>query len=474
MKKFLLIIFLFFCCINVNALERKFAGSEYLDGIAYMKYDGNTHYYRNAQVIRDTSTGAIAYCVEPFSLLVDNSSYTSFDAYSSNFGFGINEWNIAKLYAYYGYGYKNHTDKKWISITQMAIWRIMYPKYQFEWIDNVTSRKIITPYEEELKELKKLVNAHYSVPSFNSTYSVKINDVLELEDTRNVLQNFVIASSDFDISVEGNKLIINSGEEIKKGKIVLRRDHTNYDNSVIYFYSSSSQNVIERGNVESFSIQLIIKTYSGGVNITKVDSESNDVSQGEAELDGTVFDLYDSEMNYLKSVETVNHEASFTDLTYGKYYVKESTPGKGYYLNDKTYEFEINEENPTASLVIENNVIKSKIKIIKYYGSRNDFNNNKMMKEKNVSFNIYDKDDNLVCSGITNEDGIIECTLPYGKYVIRQIDTTLGYQKNDDYWFSINEESSYSIEIPLYDFKIEVFNAGIDIFNFIMHLLCLR
>ena len=67
MKKFLLIIFLFFCCINVNAQERRFAGSEYLTGISYMKYDGNTHYYRNAQVIRDVDTGDLAYCVAGYS-----------------------------------------------------------------------------------------------------------------------------------------------------------------------------------------------------------------------------------------------------------------------------------------------------------------------------------------------------------------------------------------------------------------------
>ena len=473
MKKYLLIIFLLFSCINVYAEEKRFAGSEYLDGISYMKYDGNTYYYRNAQVIRDTKTGAIAYCVEPFSLLVNDSSYTSFNQYSSTFGFGKNEWNIAKLYAYYGYGYKNHTDKKWISITQMAIWRVMYPKYQFQWIDNVTSRNIIKPYEEELKELKQLVNAHYYVPKFDSNYYLKVNSVLELEDNNNLLQNFVIKSSDFDARIEGNKLIISSGDEIKKGKIILEKSHTNYANSVLYFYSSSSQNVIERGNVESFSKQIIINTYSGSVNITKVDSESNDVSQGEANLDGTIFDLYDSEMNYLKSVETLNHEASFTDLSFGKYYVKESSPGKGYYLNDKTYEFEINEENPIANLIIENDVIKSKVKIIKYYGTRSDFLNNKMKREKNVSFNIYDKDDNLINSFVTDENGIIEFILPYGKYLIRQIDSTDGYQKNDDYWFLIDENSSYSIEIPLYDFQIEVFNADINIFDYILGLLCL-
>ena len=149
MKKILLIIFLFLYCVNVNAEEKKFAGSEYLDGISYMKYDGNTHYYRNAQVIRNTKTNQIAYCVEPFTLLVNDTSYSSSSTYNSNFKINKDSWEKIKLYAYYGYGYQGHTDKKWISITQLSIWRELYPNYQFEWIDNTTSRKIIKPYENE-------------------------------------------------------------------------------------------------------------------------------------------------------------------------------------------------------------------------------------------------------------------------------------------------------------------------------------
>ena len=458
MKKIALIISLFLCLTNVFALETKFAGSEFLEGISYMKYDGKTHYYRNAQVIRNTSTNEIAYCVEPFGLLIDNTSYTVYDSYTSIFGINNKLWEKIKLYAYYGYGYKNHTDKKWISITQLSIWKEMYPEYQFEWIDNTTSRNIIHPYNNELNELKNLVNNHYKTPSFDILYETSINSSLELKDDNNVLQYYKIKSSDFDSSISGNSLLINTDNEVKEGKIILEKISNNYSNSVLYFYSSSSQNLMARGKIEPVTMEINVKTYSGSVVINKV---SNEEIINDASIDGAIFDLFDEDMSYIKSIEIKDGIAVIDDLSFGKYFIKESKPGRGYYLNENIYEFTIDVNNLEANLTIDNTLIKSKIKIIKYYGSRNDYKENKMKREENVSFNIYDDKDNIVYSGVTDSNGEINLSLPYGKYVIKQINSKEGYQINDDYWFEINEESSYSLDIPLYDFEIKTYNAGL-------------
>lgn len=477
MKKILLIIFLFLCCVNVSAEEKKFAGSEYLDGISYMKYDGNTHYYRNAQVIRNTKTNQIAYCVEPFTLLVNDTSYSSSSTYNSNFKINKDSWEKIKLYAYYGYGYQGHTDKKWISITQLSIWRELYPNYQFEWIDNTTSRKIIKPYENEIKELKKLVNNHYNKPSITGKYDMSINSKLTLDDNNKLLNNFKIKKSDFTVNINNNSLIIESGNEVKTGKISLEKKFDNYTNSVMYFYSSSSQNVIERGNIDTLSLELEISTYSGTVEIKKIDSETKDKPQGEAILDGAVFDLYDSDMKYLKSFEIISGSAVIDNLEFGKYYIKEATPGVGYYLNDNIYEFEIDKDNLEKEIIIENNVIKSKVKLIKYYGTMEEYKNNKMKKEADVTFEIYNKDNEKVFSGVTDKNGILEFYLPYGSYIVKQINSKNGYQLNDDFILKIDEENSYSTEIPLYDFKIKVYNAGINSFEYLktwMNNLCLN
>ena len=469
MKKFLLIIFLFFCCLSVNAQERKFAGSEYLSGISYMKYDGNTHYYRNAQVIRDVDTGELAYCVEPFKLLVDNSSYGS-DNYA-RYGISDANWDKIKLLAYYGYGYKGHMNKKWISVTQLLIWRTLYPNYQFEWIDNVDDRNIIEPYIYEIRELQAMVDTHYTLPKLNHNYEVDINGVLTLKDTNYVLKYYDIISSDFKVDKSSNTLAISAGDEIKEGKIHLRRADNTEDNFASFFYSSASQNVLKRGNVTPIDFEINITVKEGKIVVNKIDSSDLDIKSKDAVLDGAVFELYDSEMNLIKEYVIENNQATFNNLSYGKYYVKEKVPGNGYYLNEEVYEVIIDENNMEKEITVGNSVIKSTVKITKYYGSKSDYDNNKMKKESNVSFSIYDDSDNLVYEGKTNKDGILEVTLPYGNYVLKQIDSTNGYKMSDDYLFSINSESSHSIDIVLYDFKIEVPNARISMFKFFKRLL---
>lgn len=465
MKRILLIIFLFLCFINVNALERKFAGSEFLTGISYMKSDGNIVQYRNAQVIRDLTTNEVAYCVEPFTLLVNNSNYVSSNS-NNTFGISNDKWEKIKLYAYYGYGYKNHLDKKWISITQLSIWRTLFPNYTFEWIDNVNARNIIKPYNKELEELNNLVNRHSIKPKFEERYYIKVNDNLTLDDLNGVLNNYVIKNSDFLYEKKENTLKIDAGKEIKDGKITFEKVSNNYSNFATYFYSDSSQNVMERGNVLPVTFEVNISVYDGNITVNKVDNDNLD--NNSASLDGAIFDLYDSNMNYVGSTTIKDGKGLFDNLSFGKYFIKESKAGVGYYLNQEIYEVVIDKDNINNEITIGNSIIKCKVKIIKYYGTREEYKSNQMKKEEGITFKIYDLDNNLVASGITDSNGEFEFSLSYGKYILKQINTTSGYQINDDYLIDINENSSHSIDISLYDFKIKVPNARIDLFQYII------
>ena len=465
MKKFLLIIFLFFCCINVNAQERRFAGSEYLTGISYMKYDGNTHYYRNAQVIRDVDTGDLAYCVEPFTLLVNNTSYSVSDY--RRYGISDEKWDKIKLISFYGYGYGGHTNKRWISITQMLIWRTMYPNYLFEWIDNVDDKIIISPYNKDIKEVMDMVNSHYTLPKLNNNYSIDVNGVLTLTDSNSVLKYYNIISSDFKVDKSNDTLVISAGDIVKEGTIRLQRAGNNYDHGVSFFYSSSSQNVISRGDVKPIDFEIKVNVTTGKIIVNKTEKNDLDLGSKEAKLDGSVFELYDSDMNLISESTVIDNVAVFDNLSFGKYYVKEKKPGKGYYLNNNVYEILIDENNIEQELIIENELIKSKVVITKYYGTKKEYDNNQMKREKNINFLIFDSSNNLVYSGITNKNGILEVVLPYGNYVLKQINSTNGYKVADDYLFSIDEKSSYSIDIVLYDFKIDVPNAGINLIEYL-------
>ena len=462
MKKFLLIIFLFLSCMNVFASERSFRGSEYIENVFYVKNSGSVTQYRRAQVIRDTVTGEIAYCIEPFSLLVNDSYYDENTAYNSIYGISKDKWEKIKLYAYYGYGYKNHTSINWVNITQMSIWRTLFPSYQFDWLNNLDDKTVIYPYENELKELNELVDSHYILPSFEKEQVFSIGESIELTDTNNVLKYYTIISSNFDATISGNTLKINAVNGDKEGRIIIRRAG-DVNNQVKYFYSSESQNVMERGYINVVNMEIKIKIKSGKIIVNKIDSETKEKTpQGEAILDGATFQLLNEKKEVIKELTTENNTLEFDSLPFGKYYVKEKQSGTGYYLNQKEYEIIIGKDNLEQEIDIGNQVIKSKIKIIKQFGSKEDFENNKMSNEENIEFNIYDKDGNIVYTGKTNSEGIIETELPYGTYMVEQINTTDGYEKIDKFELVVNEENSISYDLVLNDFKIEIPNAYID------------
>ena len=460
MKKILLVIILFFCCINVYALERSFAGfdSTELNGISYYKYKDGVYYFKNAKEIKDTATGNTAYCLEPFIDLVDYSTYST-----SNGQFGLSNamWDKVKLISYYGYGYKNHTNKKWVSITQMVIWRTLYPNYKFEWVDQSANRNVIHPYDKEIKELNELVSSHYKIPTIEENIKTDINSTLILEDQNNVLKHYKIISSDFDARIEDNKLIVNAKEE-KIGEIVLERASKTYNNDFLFFTKSGSQSLIERGNIKPITYKINIVVESGSIKVTKVDKDTDLIDpQGDASLDGAVYEIYDENMNLVASKMIENNLAVFEDLEYGKYFVKEKSAGTGYYVDSDSYEVNIDSNMLEQNVRLGNFVIKSKITIIKNYGSLEDFNNNKMRREKNIVFNVYDKNNTLVFSGITDSNGEITFELPYGEYTIKQMNTTDGYKKTDDYHLVIDENNNLSETIVFNDFKVVVPNAGV-------------
>lgn len=472
MRKFLLIIFIFFCwCSNVYASERSFAGSEYLENIYYMKDTGLDTQFRRGQVIRDTVTGEIAYCIEPFNLLRDNSYYDETESYNSRFGISEEKWERIKLFAYHGYGYKNHTDKEWISITQMSIWRELFPYYEFDYIDNLESRNVIPRYNKQLDELGAIVNNYYTKPDFGTDNVYTINEEIELLDSKNVLNHYRIIRSDFDASISDNKLIVKTGDNSKEGTIILIRGEDKFPETVKYFYSTESQNVMERGNIKPLSVEIKLTVKTGKIIVNKIDNETENVPQGEAELNGSIFQLLNEKEEVIKELTINNNTLEFDSVPFGKYYIKEKKPGVGYYLNQEKYEVVIDNDNLEKEITIGNQVIKSKVKIIKLYGTKSDYENNKMKREKNVSFTIYDKEGNSVYNGVTNDEGIIEVMLPYGNYVLEQNNTTDGYEKNDNYYFSINENNSISYDIALNDFKIEVPNASLSKIKYLSSLL---
>ena len=466
MKKITLIIFsLFLFTLGYNGVFAKtasFSAAEKLPNISYVKFDKTYYHYRNAKAIRNIDNENIAYCLEPFETLIDGSSYTGYTTFTNKFNLSLEQWERIKLLVYYGYGYKQHLEPKWISITQLLIWRTVDNNSSFDWIDNATNRNIIYPYEDEIKEIESLIKNHGVLPNISDEVIMGVNDTIELADDNMVLNDYSVKSSDFDAKIVSNKLIIKS-EEVKEGYITLIKDGTDLANNIEFFYNSETQSVVERGNLDLIELKIKVKVLSGSISIKKVDSNTKDIiPSGEASLIGAIYDVFDESKNLVGEIVIDDDNVGMIDnLKFGTYFIKEKVAGKGYYLDDKEYVVELNLDNLNSELTLSNDVITSKVKIYKQFGNSEEYNSNTMKPEKGIVFEIYNRGGTLMYTGVTDEFGLLEVTLPYGEYIIKQVNTTLGYSMVEDISITINEESNLSINISLSDMKIEVPNAGI-------------
>ena len=430
--------------MNVKAESARFYEAEYIDNIYMNKYDYNSHitYFQKARFFRKTNTNEFAYCIEPFKIFNENSNYESTINPNSLTNEQINR--ISKI-AHFGYGYKNHTEPKWYAITQFMIWQAS-SNGDYYFTDSLNGNRI-NIFQNEIYEINKLIEDYDKLPSINNNYTIVSGNNLIIETD---LNNFKVTGE--NLTQENNKLIINP---TKEGTYTynLTKEDNNYNKPYIFYQSSNSQNLIETGDIKSINTSFTVDVIKTEIEITKIDKDTKYIiPKGEANLDGAIYSLYDENNNLIKDLEIVNNQAIINNIPLGKYYLKEKQPGIGYLLDNNTYEINITKEDSKQKLILENKVIEKTITIEKKYGDTNI-----LKGEKNISFDIYNNNYEKISTITTNSLGIVEFTLPYGKYTLKQINTTKGYSKVDDITIKVDNQDSEIIELK--DLKIEVPNT---------------
>lgn len=456
MKK--LIIFLItilgvngFLIFNAKASNYSFYRGASIDGIYMTKVNNGIRYYEKARVLMMKGTNKFAYCVEPFAILNEDSIYTE-SIVADNLN--QNQMKRISLIAHFGYQYGNHTDLKWYAVTQFMIWKEAAPNNDIYFTDKLDGNRI-NVYNDEINEINSLIDNYLKLPSISGAKIDLIeNNTITLTDTNNVLQNY--KSDNQNAIINGNSIEISNMEE---GEYIINLTRgNNYNNDIPVFYNSpNSQNLTIYNNISNINTSLKVKVHKSSLEITKVDKDTMSIiPSGDASLSGAIYRLYDKDMNEIGDLTIdSNMKAKMINLNYGKYYIKEIKAGDGYKLDDKTYEFNIDNNNLNVNLTLANEVIKKKIEINKNYGDGTNSN-----KEENIIFNIYDSNGNLYTSITTDDNGYACITLPYGKYIIRQKNSTDGYAKVND--ININVLDEEPIKYNLYDYKIKVPNTKKD------------
>lgn len=449
-----------FSVMNTYAEEFTFYEGNYIPGIYMTKVHGGTRYYQKARFFYQNGSNKFAYCVEPFAMFNENSTYVS-SLTSDNLN--SSQIDRIKKIAYFGYSYGAHKIGSWYAVTQFMIWKEANPADDIYFTDGLDGNRIVA-HEAEIENINQLIRNYETKPSFNnSTINLEEGNEITLIDENNVLDNYT--SDNKNIKIDGNKLIVSNLTE-GEYTINLTRSENNVQTIPLFYNSSNSQNMMTIGDLPSIYASLKIKVQKTGIEITKVDSDTKTTTaSGEAKLNGAIYNLFDENMNLIDSIEIKDDmKGVISNLKYGKYFIKEKKAGIGYQLDTEIHEVIISKDNPVINITLENKVIKKRIEIHKQYGD-----NNINYDESNISFDILNNKNEIVDTITTSNSGYASILLPFGKYILHQRNTTSGYKLLDDININVSNISDETLE--LYDYKIEVPNTYINKNNYFITLI---
>lgn len=413
--------------------------SEYLSGI-FTKKDRPDGYskYQQARFLRRSEDNKFVYCLQPYVEIDNNLPY--YDVIRSDFaqvlGLSEEQWQRVSLLAYYGYQYNDngydHSDHKWYAITQVMIWKTTNPESNIYFTDtlngNYTSR-----FDGEMAELEKLVSNHYRTPSLESGVVLPIGQTKELKDSNSVLSDYrIVGTENVTASINGNTLSV-TANSIGEGKVTFEKKATKYEIPPIVYISDHSQNVFRVGDFDPVFNRFTLKVIGGRVTPVKVDIETRtNTPQGEAKLGGAVYGIYKEDGTRVGSVTTNEDGKNISDYLpeLGRFYLLEEKASEGYLLDSNKYYFEITENNLNPEVQVFEQVIKLDFEFTKVYASAET---QIMEQEVGVKFGIYNRNGEQVKEVTTDHQGVFRFTLPYGTYTVKQLTTTKGHEKIEDF-----------------------------------------
>lgn len=208
---------------------------------------------------------------------------------------------------------------------------------------------------------------------------------------------------------------------------------------------------------DTTSITIENEKKKGQIKIIKVDKDNNDIK-----LEGIKFEILDSNMNVIENLTTdKNGEAISSNLPCidETYFIREVETLNTYVLNTELKTIVLTEDEIT-NIKFENERIKGKVEITKV-DSKDE---NK--KLEGAQFGLYDENNNLIETLVTDKDGIaISQDLYKGKYYLKELETGSNYYllNEDTFEFEIvnNEETiKKTIENEPTDITVDVDKIG--------------
>jgi len=395
---------------------------------AYYTRRGGGKPYMSAQYHTYTMNGKVVYCIEP-GVDITLHSYVGYDGLvASPYSEATNK--KIELIGHYGYDYPGHQTLRYRMATQSLIWEETGGQIVEFWTEASGWGDFIN-LNYERNEIMKLVNSHYNKPSFNgATINAVVGQEFKITDTNGLLSEYEIYNSNnFQVRIDGNNIY---ATPLTTGNLNLSVVRKHYDNNTTIVFHGTDGGSQKMGYFR-FSDPVVasvnVNVVGGKVKINKVDSETNSCkAQGQATLVGAKYNIIDSNGNIVDTL-TIGSDCSATskNLPLGTYTIKEKSPSTGYQLDESTYTISVNSSD-TFSVVVKENIIKSKIKINKGDSETNSCKAQGQATLVGAKYDITDHNGNVVDTLTIGDDcSATSKDLPYGNYYIKEKSAPTGY-----------------------------------------------
>ena len=287
--------------------------------------------------------------------------------------------------------------------------------------------KTLDTYElsDEVKTVELQANEITSITFENEKKKGQIK-VIKVDTDNNEIK---LSGVTFDILDEDNNVVDTiitdeNGEAISK-PLLSGKDYKVLEKETLenYVLTEEPQTItVEPNEIKDITFQNEKK--KGQIRVIKVDADNNEIL-----LEGVTFEILDSYGNIVDTIttnengEAISKRLPITDT----YTLREKETLQEYVLSEETQTVEL-QEDEIINITFENKKIKGYVEITKV-----DKNDSSKMLE-GATFGIYDENDNLIQTLVTNENGkAISDLIPYGKYYLKELDTgSVYYLLNED------------------------------------------
>lgn len=442
MKKLFWFLYIFiFGIICCNAKERSDTfHSTFIGDYHYVYTDGS---FGDFEYFKRDEDNKIAYCIEP-GIPLDSNQYIGYQNLSNEelakaVNISPEVLEELSLYSYFGYNYPGHQKASWFVAAQSLMWEKLGKEFNFtskNYSPNPFLYVIDTPREIKKNQdfIKNMVNLYHSKPELDGqTYHIMLGETKTIVD---LISDCKLEITNDEVFKNGSVLTI-TPTSVGKKTVTLRKDF-NYggDNEeFMVYHNPNGQDLMLNGILKPVKSSFSYIVDTGTIILNKQDKENK------KELKDSIYELYKDE-TFVKDI-IINGSTTIDGLSIGKYYLKEKKAPVGYELDNNKYNFEIKDNKP-INITLEDNLIKANINIHKSYL----YKNIKELPEENITFVIINKNNEDDIKTLkTDKNGNIKVTLEYGEYILRQSNTTKGYEKSKDIDISIKDNKDININL---------------------------